>query len=238
MIDDWQEEVDALREAARRAEEEETRQDRRLRRAEARRVREGGRRAEEVAQQTDEVQQTQEAAPQVEEASSEQEAVHGIEIQELRTELALMKARLEEVEDKNRELHRSIRSEQPERRPSGAVHQDTVSEASVLVTVPISRTSTADQGPAEEPVFPVPGTVERVEEDHNSPTISPNDHFPEEPEETDNGTIEGDCSICLESLGSQNNVTRCTAQCRQHFHLDCIAIWLVSGERTHTCPYW
>lgn len=247
IVDDWQEEVDALRrekEAARRAEEEERRQDRRLRSAEERRVREAAQRAEElrhqqeVAQQADEVQQTQEATPRVGEACSEQEAVHGIEIQQLRAELALMRARLEEVEDRNRELHRRTRSEQPERGPSGAVDQDADSDTDVLVTVPISASSTSDQRGAEEPVFPVPAPVERVEEDHTSPTISPSDHLPEEPEESDNRTMEGDCSICLESFGSQNNLTRCTAQCGQHFHLDCIGIWLVSAENTHTCPYW
>ena len=247
MVDDWQEEVDVLRrerEAARRVEEEQRLQDSRLRRAEERRVLEAAQRAEELrhqreaAQQADEVQQVQEAAPRAEQASSEQEAVNRSEIQQLRAELALTRARLEEVEEKNRELHHRTPSEQPEIRLSRAVDQDAASDADVLVAVPVSPTSTSDHRVAEEPVFPVAAPVERVEEGPTSPTISPNDHLPEQPEDSDNRTMEGDCSICLENLGSQNDVTRCIAQCGQHFHQDCIGIWLVSAENTHTCPYW
>ena len=247
MVKNWQKGVKALRrkrEAARREEEEERRQDSRLRRAEERRVREAAQRAEELrhqqeaAQQADEVQQAQEAAPRAEEANNEQEAVSRIEIQQLRAELALMCARLQEVEEKNRELQRTTRSEQPERRLSRGVDQDAASETDVLVAVPVSPISTSDHRVAEEPVFPVPAPVEHVEENPTSPIISPNDHLPEEPGNSDNRTMEGNCSICLESLGSQNGLTRCIARCGQHFHRDCIGIWLVSAENTHTCPYW
>ena len=247
IVDDWQEGVDVLRrkrEAARRAEEEGRRRDSRLRGAEERRVREAAKRAEErrhqpeAAPQTDEVQQAQGAATRAEEASSEQEAVNRIEIQQLRTELALMCARLEEVVESNRELLRTTRSEQPERRPSRAVDQDAALEADVLIAIPVSPTSTSDDLVAEEPVLPARTPVGNVEEDPPSATISPNDHLPEEPEDSDNRRMEGDCSICLESLGSQSDLTRCIARCGQHFHLDCIGIWLVSAENTHTCPYW
>lgn len=250
MVDDWQGEVDVLRrtEAARRAEEEERRRDSRLRRAGESRVREAARRAEELrhqqeeAQQADEVHQAQEAAPRtvprVEEASSEQEAVNRTEIQQLRAMLALMCARLNEMEENNRELQRRIRSEQPEGRSSRAVGQDAVSDADVLVAVPVSPTSTSDHRGAEEPTLPASSPVERVEEDPTSPTITPNDDLPEEPEASADRTIEGDCSICLESLGSQNDLTRCVARCGQQFHRDCVGIWIVSGENTHTCPYW
>ena len=247
MVDDWQGEVDALkreREAAQRAEEEERRQDRRLSRAEDRRVREAAQRADErrhqqeAAQHADEVQQAQAAVPRPEGASSEQEAVNRIEIRQLRAELALMCARLEEMEERNRELQRATRSEQPERRSSRALDQDVASDAHVLIAVPVPPTSTSDHHVAEEPVFSVPAPVGRVEEDPTPPTISPNDHLPEEPEDSNNRTMEGDCSICLEKLGSQNDLSRCKVQCGQHFHRDCIAIWLVSAENTHTCPYW
>ena len=247
MVDDWQGKVDVLRrktEAARQAEEEERRRDSRLRRAEERRVREAAQRVEELRhqqeapQQADEVQQAQEATPRVEEARIEQEAVNRTEIQQLRAQLALMCARLNEMEENNRELQRMARSEQPERRSPRAVDQGSASDADVLVAVPVSPTSTSDHRVAEEPLCPVPPPVEPTEEDPSSPTVPPNDHLPEEPEVSDNRTMEGDCSICLESLGSQNDLTRCIARCGQHFHRDCVAIWLVSGENTRTCPHW
>ena len=247
MVDDWQEKVDVLRrktEAARRAEEEERLRDSRLRRAEERRVREAAQRVEELRhqqeapQQADEVQQAQEATPRVEEARIEQEAVNRTEIQQLRAQLALMCARLNEMEENNRELQRRARSEQSERRSSRAVDQGSASDADVLVTVPVSSTSTSDRLVAEEPVCPVPAPVEPAEEYPTSSTTTPNDDLPAEPEVSDIRTMEGDCSICLESLGSQNDLTKCIARCGQHFHRDCVAIWLVSGENTHTCPYW
>ncbi|KAK0508376.1 hypothetical protein JMJ35_009460 [Cladonia borealis] len=245
MVDDWQGEVDVLRhktEAARRAEDEERRQDSRLQRAGERRVREAAQRAEELrhqqreAQQSDETPQAQEATLRAEEASSDQEAVNRIEIQQLRAMLASMCARLQEVEERNRELQHTI-TEQSERLPSRAVDQGAVSEADVLLAVPVSPTSTLGHHVEEEPALPAAATVERVEEDPTSPTISPNDQLPEEPQDSDNLTVEGDCSICLESLGSQNDVTRCIARCGQQFHRDCVGIWIVSGENTHTCPY-
>ena len=246
MVDDWKEEVDVLRrkkEAARRVEEEERRRDSRLRRAEERRVREAAQRAEELnqqseaVQQVDEVQQAQEAAPRAEQASSEQEAVNRIEIQQLRAMLASICARLQEVEERNRELQRTI-TERSERLPSRVVDQGAVSEADVLLAVPVSPTSTLGHHVEEGPALPASVTVERVEEDPTSPTISPNDQLPEEPQDSDNLTVEGDCSICLESLGSQDDLTRCIARCGQQFHRDCVGIWIVSGENTHTCPYW
>ena len=246
MADVWQEEVHVLRrktEAAGRAEEEERRQDSRLRRAGERRVREAAQRAEELrhqqgeAQQSDETPQAQEATPRAEEASSGQEAVNRIEIQQLRAMLTSMCARLQEVEERNRELQRTI-TEQSERLPSRVVDQGAASEADVLPAVPVSPTSTSGHHVEEEPAFPASATVERVEEDPTSPTISPNDQLLEESEVSDNRTTEGDCSICLESLGSQNDLTRCIARCGQQFHRDCVGIWIVSGQNTHTCPYW
>lgn len=241
MVDDWQEKVDGLRrktEAARRAEEEERRRDSRLRRAEERRVREAAQRVEELRHQQEAPQQAQEATPRVEEARIEQEAVNRTEIQQLRAQLALMCARLNEMEENNRELQRMARSEQPERRSPRAVDQGSASDADVLVAVPVSPTSTSDHRVAEEPVCPVPTPIEPAEENPTSSTTTPNDDLPAEPEVSDNRTMEGDCSICLESLSSQNDLTRCIARCGQHFHRDCVAIWLVSGENTHTCPYW
>ena len=246
MADVWQEEVHVLRrktEAAGRAEEEERRQDSRLRRAGERRVREAAQRAEELrhqqgeAQQSDETPQAQEATPRAGEASSGQEAVNRIEIQQLRAMLTSMCARLQEVEERNRELQRTI-TEPSERLPSRVVDQGAASEADVLPAVPVSPTSTLGHHVEEEPAFPASATVERVEEDPTSPTISPNDQLLEESEVSDNRTTEGDCSICLESLGSQNDLTRCIARCGQQFHRDCVGIWIVSGQNTHTCPYW
>ena len=250
VVDNWRDDVAALRrerEAARRVDEE-RRQDSRLRRAEGRRVRGASQRAEELrhqqetaqqpneVQQAQEVQQVQEIAPRAQEANHEQEAVNRIEIQRLRAQLALMCARLEELEEKNRELQRRAHSEQPERHSSRVVDRDVAPEASVPTSIPISPTSTSDQHVAEEPIFPTP--VERREEDPTSPTVTPSDHLPEEPENLDNRAIEENCSICLESLGGQNDLTRCLAQCGQRFHGDCVRIWLVSGENTRTCPYW
>ena len=246
VVDNWRDEVAALRrerEAARRVEEE-GRQDSRLRRAEERRVRGTTQRAEELrhqqeaAQQPNEVQQAQEVAPGAEEASHEQEAVNRIEIQRLRAQLALMCARLEELEEKNRELQRRTLPEQPERHSSRVEDRDATPGPGVPTPIPISPTSTSDQHVAEEPVFPVPTPVERGEEDPTLPTITSRDHLPEEPEALDNRATEENCSICLESLGSQNDLTRCIAQCGQRFHGDCVRIWLVSGENTRTCPYW
>ena len=246
VVNNWRDEVAALRrerEAARRVEEEE-RQDSRLRRAEERRVRGSTQRAEELrhqqeaAQQPNEVQQAQEVASRAEEISHEQEAINRIEIQRLRAQLALMCARLEELEEKNRELQRRTLSEQPERHSSRVEDRDAAPGAGVPTSNPISPTSTSDQHVAEEPVLPVPTPVERGEDDPDSPTITSRDRLPEEPEALDNRAIEENCSICLESLGSQNDLTRCVAQCGQRFHGDCVRIWLVSGENTRTCPYW
>lgn len=247
MVADWRDEVAALRrerEAARRGEEEEGRQDSRLRRVEERRVQGATQRAEELrhqqeaAQQPNEIQQAQQVAPRAEEASHEQEGVNRIEIERLGAQLALMSARLEELEEKNRELQRRTSSEQHERHSSRVVDQDAAPEAGVPATIPTSTTSTSDQHVAEEPTFPVPAPVRRREEDPTSPTVTPSDHLPEEPGDLDNRAIEENCSICLESLGSQNDLTRCVAQCGQRFHQDCVGIWLVSGENTRTCPYW
>lgn len=246
VVDDWRDEVAALRrerEAARR-EEEERLQDSPLRSAEERRVRgavqgaEESRHQQEAAQQPNEVQQAQEVAPRAEEASYEQEAVNRIEIQQLRAQLALMCARLEELEEKNRELQHTTRSARPERHSSIVVDQDAAPEGGVPATMPISPTSTSDQHVAEEPVIPIPSPVESEEEEPTPPTITSRNHLPEEPEALDNRATEESCSICLESLGHQNDLTRCVAQCGQLFHKDCVGIWLVSGENTRTCPYW
>ena len=245
VVDDWRHDVATLRRersAARRVEENEGRQDSRLRGAEETRLRGVTQRAEELRhqqeaiQQANVVQQAQEVAPLAEEASQEQEAVNRIEIQRLRAQLTSMCARLEELEEKNRELQSRTRSAQPERRSSRVVDQAAAPDAVVATTIPISPTSTSDQHVVEEPVFPVPAPVEQ--EDRTSPTITPRNHVPEEPEVLDNRPIEENCSICLESLGDQNDLSRCVAQCGQHFHQDCVRIWLVSGENTRTCPYW
>lgn len=261
MVDEWKDQIDALRrkrraarrakeeerraqEEERRAEEEERRQESRLRRAEERRVREAVQRAEqarsqqEAVQQANPVQQAQEVAPRAEEASQEQEAVSRLEIRQLRAQLALMCAKLEELEQKNRELQGSTRTEQPERHSSRMVDQDVAPEAGVPTSIPVSPTSTSEQHVAAEPVFPVPASVERGEEDPTSPTITQSDRLPEEPQNLDNRAIEENCSICLESLGSENDLTKCVAQCGQRYHGDCVRIWLVSGENTRTCPYW
>ena len=246
VADNWRDEVAALRrerEATRRVEEE-GRQDSRLQRAEEGRVRGTTQRAEELrhqqeaAQQPNEVQQAQEVAPRAEEASHEQEAVNRIEIQRLRAQLALMCARLEELEEKNKELQRRTLPEQSERHLSRVEDRDAATGVDVPISIPISPTSTSDQHVAEEPVFPIPTPVERGGEDPTPPTITPRDHLPEEPEALDNRATEENCSICLENLGSQNDLTRCVAQCGQRFHGDCVRIWLVSGENTRTCPYW
>ena len=243
MVNDWQKDVNDLRsktEAAREAEEEQGRQDSRLQRAEERRVREAAQRAEELrhqAQQLDETPQAQEGTLRTEEASSDQEAVNRIEIQQLRAMLASMCARLQEVEERNGELQRTI-TERSERLPSRVVNQGAVSEADVLVAVPVSPTTTLAHHLEEEPTLPASTTVEPVQEDPTSPTVSPNDQLPEEPQDSENLTVEGDCSICLESLGSQNDLTSCIARCGQLFHRDCVGIWIVSGANTHTCPYW
>ena len=254
MVDEWKDQVDALRrkrraarrakEEERRALEEESRQNSRLRRAEERRVREAVQRAvqtrpqQEAVQQANAVQQAQEVAPRAEEASHEQDAVSRIEIQQLRAQLALMCARLEELEEKNRELQGRTRSEQPEGHSSRMVDQDAAAEAGVPTSIPDSPTSTSEQHVAEEPVSSVPAPVERGEENPTSPTITPSDRLLEEPQDLDNRAIEENCSICLESLSSENDLTRCVAQCGQRFHGDCVRIWLASGENTHTCPYW
>lgn len=244
VVEDWRDDVAALRrerEAARRVEEDEGRQNSRLRPAEETRLRGATQRVEELRHQQEEVQQAnvvqqaEEVAPRAEEASHEQEAVNRIEIQRLRAQLTSMCARLEELEEKNRELQSMTRSAQPERHSSRVVDQAAAPEAVVPTTIPIS---TSDQHVVEESVFPVPAPVERGEADRTSPTITPRNHLPEEPEVLDNRPIEENCSICLESLGGQNDLTRCVAQCGQHFHQDCVRIWLVSGENTHTCPYW
>ena len=206
MIDNWQRQLDALRrrrraatrarEEERRVEEEERRQESRLRRAEERRVQEAvqqaeqARRQQEAVQQANVAQQAQEAAPVPGEASSEQVAINQSEIQQLRAELTLIYQRLEEVEDRNRDLQRRIRSEYSESQSSRAVDQDVASEADVLTAVPILSPSTSVQHVAEGPVSQVPALVEREEEDPTSPTITLSDFLPEEPEDLDDQVIE------------------------------------------------
>ena len=241
VVDDWRHDVATLRcerIAVERVEANEGRQDSRLRGAEETRLRGATQQAEELRHQQEAVhqanvvQQAQEVAPRAEEASQEQE------IQRLRAQLTSICARLEELEEKNRELQSRTRSAQPESHSSRVLDQAAAPEAVAPTTIPISHTSTSAQHVVEEPVLPAPAPVEHGEEDRTSPTITPSDHLPEEPEILDNRPIEGNCSICLESLGGQNDLSRCEAQCGQHFHQDCVRIWLVSGENTRTCPYW
>lgn len=50
--------------------------------------------------------------------------------------------------------------------------------------------------------------------------------------------VEGDCSICTESLTDDADLTWCEAQCGQNYHQGCIKTWLGTDEHTKTCPYW
>lgn len=54
------------------------------------------------------------------------------------------------------------------------------------------------------------------------------------PPEEDNGSIVGDCSICLQRLGNEGLV-RCEARCQQPFHGECMNAWLQVRRR---CPLW
>ena len=231
------------REAARRAEEERRAQDAAWEAAEnTRREREAAQRAEEERRAQDAAREAaentgreREAAQQTENARREEQATSearmtrsGVETspqatppapmtqtEQLTSDLASMVARVEALEQECQELRRLTLTQHFVR--SQAASQETGEDI----------ISESDQGSTDEYVTTP-----------TSPLSSDDGSEGEEFEDRADRIIEGDCSICLESLGSESDLTSCRAQCGQHFHLNCIGIWLATDEHTQTCPYW
>ena len=231
------------REAAQRAEEERRAQDAAWEAAEnIRREREAAQRAEDERHAQDAAREVaentgreREAAQQTENASHEEQATSearmtrsGVETspqatppapitqtEQLASDLASMVARVEALEQECQELRRLTLTQHFVR--SQAASQETGEDTS----------SELDQGSTDEYVTTP-----------TSPLSSDDGSEGEEFEDRADRIIEGDCSICLESLGSESDLTSCRAQCGQHFHLNCIGMWLATDEHTETCPYW
>ena len=204
------------REVARRAEEE-----RRIRDA-AREAVENTRREQEAAQQRENARREEQATSEahvtrsgVETSPQATPPAPTIQTEQLTSDLASMVARVEVLEEECRELRRLTLTQHFVR--SQAASQEAGEDTS----------SDLDQGSVDEYVTtPI------------SPLSSDDGSEGEESEDWADRIIEGDCSICLESLGSESGLTSCRAQCGQHFHLNCISIWLATDEHTQTCPYW
>ena len=230
-------------EAAQRAEEERHAQDAAWEAAEnTRREQEAAQRAEDERHAQDATREVaentgreREAAQQTENARREEQATSearmtrsGVETspqatppapitqtEQLTSDLASMVARVEALEQECQELRRLTLTQHFVR--SQAESQETGEDTS----------SELDQGSSDEYVTTP-----------TSPLSSDDGSEGEEFEDRADRIIEGDCSICLESLGSESDLTSCRAQCGQHFHLSCIGIWLATDEHTQTCPYW
>lgn len=204
------------REVAQRAEEE-----RRTRDA-AREAAENTRREQEAAQQRENARREEQATSEahmtrsgVETSPQATPPASMIQTEQLTSDLASMVARVEALEEECRELRRLTLTQHFVR--SQAASQEAGEDTS----------SDLDQGLVDDYVTtPI------------SPLSNDDGSEGEESEAWADRIIEGDCSICLESLGSESGLTSCRAQCGQHFHLNCISIWLATDEHTQTCPYW
>ena len=268
MVSQWQEDIDDLlaKEAAERAEQ--ARQDRAAaRRAEnKRRAREAAQRAADARRERQAARDQAEAARRDREAARQAAMIARLEreaatiasrtrttsdnpalrnaqsastqSERLASELASMTARVTALEEVCQELRRSYRT-QHFVESQAAILEAGEDNNSDLDSVPVSEYVTA----LTSPLSSDEGT-EKAEDDDDE-----DEEGDEEEEDEDgqgqerfeyqhDGTIEGECSICLESLGSESDLTSCRAQCGQVFHLDCLGIWLATDEHTQTCPYW
>ena len=233
MVSQWQNDIDDLREMEEARQARQAEQDRQAaRRAEEARIaREAAQRAEDERREREATRQALESARREREAASAvqrtptrrdnhpptESRVPLTQTEQLASDLASMAARVAALEEQCQELRRLTRTQESVRSQAAdhEAEEDTggqTDQGSVddYVTAPASPPS-SDHGTEEEE---------------------------EEPESHADPEIEGDCSICLEKLGDEDDLTLCKAQCGQRFHLDCVGIWLATDEHTRSCPCW
>ena len=159
----------------------------------------------------------------------------------LASELAPMTARVTALEEVCQEQNRPYHT------------QHLVESQAAILEAGEANDRELDQVPASEyvtaPISPLSsneGTEEEEEDDDDDDEDREGDEEEEDgdgqeqgqPEYQHDETIKEECSICLESLDRESDLTSCRAQCGQQFHLDCLGMWLASDEHTQTCPYW
>lgn len=101
---------------------------------------------------------------------------------------------------------------------------------------PISRASTLEtQSSGADSEAALEAEVRAAFEELESPAADLN------PDMITRHPAEGNCPICCEELGDQNDLSWCRARCGQNFHTECVDTWLAvqaDAVGEETCPNW